>query len=191
MMCSPIVGCTRSWQPGNHCRLHPSLETPFTVIIDNMMNLELLLWVGQETSNDTLTQMAVSHADKTAENHVRHVNQRQGGNRSSASSMSHLAQDGSTYHAVSYNESTGEVVTRCTVQGYDDDSTWSRGQAWCIYGFTMVHRYTGLDRMLDTARRCADYWLRQTTAKSQQSRHVQTGRQASMQATMHTHEHTY
>merc|ERR1711871_55200 len=111
---SPTVGCTRSWQPGNHCRLHPSLETPFTVIIDNMMNLELLLWAGQETSNDTLTQMAVSHADKTAENHVRHVNQRQGEYRSSASPMSHSAQDGSTYHVVSYNESTGEVVARCT-----------------------------------------------------------------------------
>jgi unsaturated chondroitin disaccharide hydrolase len=67
----PAVGCTQSWNAGNHCKAHPNVVTDFPVIIDNMMNLELLFWAARNSSNDTLHQMAESHANKTALNHVR------------------------------------------------------------------------------------------------------------------------
>ena len=81
----------------------------------------------------------MSHALKAAANHVR--------------------TDGSTYHVVTYRASTGAVVDRGTAQGYHDESTWSRGQAWAIYGFTTAYRYTGHPTLLNAARRTADYWI--------------------------------
>jgi len=43
----------------------------FPVIIDNMMTLEVLFNAADITGNDTLRQIAKSHADKTMVNHVR------------------------------------------------------------------------------------------------------------------------
>jgi hypothetical protein len=83
--------------------------------------------------------MAVSHALQTMKNHVR--------------------ADGSTYHVVEYDSSTGEVIERVTHQGYADASTWARGQSWGIYGFTMVYRETGDIRFLNTAQQIADYFI--------------------------------
>ncbi|KAI0052924.1 glycoside hydrolase family 88 protein [Auriscalpium vulgare] len=128
---NPIVGCTRSWDTAD--------PTDFQVIIDNMMNLEVLFVSADLTGNDTMRQMAISHADKTSENHVR--------------------ADGSSFHVVEYNATTGIVDARYTSQGYSNSSTWSRGQSWGIYGFANMHKRTGLPRFLDTARRMASYFL--------------------------------
>jgi hypothetical protein len=83
--------------------------------------------------------MAVSHALNTREQHVR--------------------ADGSTYHLVNYDPATGAVQSKGTVQGYSAESTWSRGQAWAVYGFTMAYRETGDPRFLETARATADYFI--------------------------------
>jgi hypothetical protein len=129
------VGATRSWD-----------RFTFPVIIDNLMNLELLFWAaknGGTTASggdaQALFDMAVSHAAKTLQNHVR--------------------SDGSTYHVVDYNPTSGAVLKRFTHQGKSNESTWSRGQAWAIYGFTMTYRETGDSQFLDAARRTADYFL--------------------------------
>ena len=124
------VGAIRSWNSG---------PTEFKVIIDNMMNLELLLWASKHGGKRAWYDQAVSHALKTATNHVR--------------------PDGSSYHLVTYNPATGAVKSRTTVQGAADASTWARGQAWTIHGFTMVYRETGDVRFLATARRAADWYL--------------------------------
>ena len=124
------VGAIRSWNSG---------PTEFKVIIDNMMNLELLLWASKHGGQRAWYDQAVSHALKTAKNHVR--------------------PDGSTYHLVTYNPATGAVKSRTTVQGAANSSTWARGQAWTIHGFTMVYRETGDVRFLNTARRAADWYL--------------------------------
>ena len=42
---------------------------------------------------------------------------------------------GSSFHVVDYNATTGVVFEQRTAQGYADWSTWSRGQAWGVYGF--------------------------------------------------------
>lgn len=107
------------------------------VIIDNMMNLELLFEATKISDDSTFYNLAVSHADTTLKNYFR--------------------PDGSCYHVVDYNPETGEVLHRETGQGYADESAWSRGQAWAIYGFTMAYRETGDKRYLDQAVKTFDF----------------------------------
>lgn len=129
---SPTVGCIRSWGSISDAK-------DFEVIIDNMINLELLFWASKHGGKSEWYQMALSHALKTRENHVR--------------------PDGSTYHVVDYNPATGAVKSKRSAQGYNTESTWARGQAWAIYGFTMAYRETSDPRFLDTARATADYFI--------------------------------
>jgi len=137
---NPTVGCTMSWNPGKHCFYDPDVNCTFPVIIDNMMNLELLFWASQNGGDPDYFTMAKSHADTTLKNHIR--------------------PDGSTFHVVDYNPNTGAVNIRCSAQGYADNSTWARGQAWCVYGFTMTYRYTKLDRHVNAAISCADVFVK-------------------------------
>ncbi len=130
----PDVGATRSWDNDNW---------EFPVIIDNMMNLELLFRGAGHTANpaQALTWLthAVSHADVTAASHVR--------------------PDGSTYHLVDFDPDDGSILSQETVQGYGDETTWARGQAWGLNGFTMTHRESGEARFLATAQALADWFI--------------------------------
>ncbi|KAJ8522658.1 hypothetical protein ONZ45_g784 [Pleurotus djamor] len=127
------VGCTRSWD---------SADPNFQVIIDNMMNLEVLFVSADMTGNNTLRDIAIKHADTTIANHIR-----------------------GTWHVIEYDSNTGAVTKKRTAQGFSDDSelcvvsTWSRGQAWGIYGYANMHLRTGFPRYLDTARRLATYFV--------------------------------
>jgi len=121
---NPTVGCIRSWD-------HNTDKWQFPVIIDNMLNLELLFATTKLTGDSTYYRIALSHADKTLENHFR--------------------PDGGSYHVVDYDPQTGEVKHRHTHQGYAHESTWSRGQAWALYGFTMCYRETKEERFLGKA----------------------------------------
>jgi len=91
------------------------------------------------TGNTTLRNIATTHADTTMKNHIR--------------------TDGSTWHVVEYNSTTGVVIWKGTSQGYSNNSTWSRGQAWAIYGFANMYKYTNDTNYLTTARRTATYFL--------------------------------
>ena len=129
------VGCIRSWSWGTPDRWK------YAVIIDNMMNLELLFEASRLTGDKKYYEMAVSHATKTMENHFRN--------------------DFSSYHVVDYDPETGAVIKRITHQGYADESVWSRGQAWGLYGFTMCYRYTHDDAFLKQARHIAKFFFSQ------------------------------
>ena len=107
------------------------------VIIDNLMNLELLFEATRLSGDSTYYNIAVSHADKTLKNHFR--------------------KDGSSYHVVDYDPETGEVLKRCTAQGYSDESAWARGQAWAIYGYTMCYRYTHCQAYLNLAKKVYEF----------------------------------
>ena len=131
----PRVGAIRSWSWG---------EWRYPVIIDNLMNLELLLRGAREGGDTSWVRIARDHADRTLRDHVR--------------------PDGSTFHVVDYDPGTGAVVRRMTRQGYADSSTWARGQAWVIYGFTMLHRETREPRYLAAATRLADRALARVPA---------------------------
>ena len=129
---NPVIGCTRSWD-------YDGRPWDFPVIIDNMMNLELLLKVGNMYDDNDLCRIAKSHADVTMKNHFR--------------------EDGSSWHLVDYDPVTGSVNRKQTVQGYSDDSAWARGQAWGLYGFTMMYQYTADERYLKHAVKVADYLI--------------------------------
>ncbi|WP_166738808.1 glycoside hydrolase family 88 protein [Psychromonas algarum] len=131
------IGAFRSWKQG----VSNPISMPFEVNIDQLMNMELVLWVGKNADKPEYTQMAISHADKTWANNVR--------------------ENGSTYHVVSYN-SQGQVVKKRTHQGWKTESTWSRGQAWAVYAYAMYYRYTGLDRMLERSKKSYQYYLEAT-----------------------------
>lgn len=107
------------------------------VIIDNMMNLEMLFWAFKQSGDSTFYDVAVNHANTTMENHFR--------------------EDYGTWHVIDYDTITGEVLHRHTHQGYDDESTWSRGQAWGLYGFTMMYRETKDANYLELARNIANF----------------------------------
>ena len=92
------------------------------MIIDNMMNLELLTWASRTGGNPKCRDIAVKHADTTLRNHFR--------------------PDNSSFHVVDYDPLTGALVARQTHQGSADSSVWARGQAWAIYGFTVMYRET-------------------------------------------------
>lgn len=124
------VGCIRSWD-------HNAEVWKYPVIIDNMMNLEMLFRATQLTGDSVYWKIAVSHANTTMRNHFRG--------------------DYSSYHVVDYEPETGEVRMKCTAQGCADDSFWSRGQAWGLYGYTMCYRFTGDNAYLDMALHIADF----------------------------------
>lgn len=128
---NPTVGCIRSWD-------HNSDKWDFPVIIDNMLNLELLFEATKLTGDSSFYKIAVSHANTTMKNHFR--------------------ADFSTYHVIDYNPKTGAVRKKNTHQGYQDESTWARGQAWALYGYTMCYRETGDLRYLNQADQVAK-WL--------------------------------
>ncbi|MGF7139444.1 glycoside hydrolase family 88 protein [Roseimarinus sediminis] len=130
---NPKIGCIRSWD-------HNSDKWDFPVIIDNMLNLELLFWASRETRDQGYYNMAVSHAEKTLEHHFR--------------------DDYSSYHVVSYDTITGEPVKKNTHQGFSHESSWARGQAWGLYGFTMTYRESGQQQFLDQAHKIASFILK-------------------------------
>ncbi len=137
----PDVGATRSWDFGSW---------QFPVIIDNMMNLELLRDGADLTTSPTdaasWDAMAVSHATVTGNEHVR-------GN-------------GTTYHVIDFDPTNGTVLSRETHQGAGDETTWARGQAWGLYGFTLMHRETGDAATLATAQELADFFVGSLPADS-------------------------
>lgn len=129
---NPRVGCLRSWGKSDD-------TTQFRVIIDNMMNLELLLWATRATGDSSFYRIAVSHANTTMKNHFR--------------------PDYSSFHVVVYNPQTGAVIKKQTAQGASDGSAWARGQSWGLYGYTMMYRETKDKRYLDQAQRIAEFIL--------------------------------
>ena len=110
-----------------------------TVIVDDLMNVQLLWWAADHGGSPVLRSVANTQTLTTARDFVR--------------------EDGSTYQFVSYESSTGVVVDRGTRQGSSDDSTWSRGQAWAIHGFANGYRETHNPVLLATARKVADWYL--------------------------------
>ncbi len=111
----------------------------YPVIIDNMMNLELLIWASKNSGNKKFYNIAVTHADNTMKNHYR--------------------PDNSSYHVVCYDTTTGKVLAKITAQGAADESAWSRGQAWGLYGYTMMYRETRDRKYLTQAIKIADFYL--------------------------------
>lgn len=129
---NPTVGCIRSWDS------KPGIND-FIVIIDNMMNLELLFWATKATGDSSFYKIAVTHANTTMQNHFR--------------------PDFSSYHVINYDAATGAVKQKKTAQGAADESAWARGQAWGLYGYTVMFRETKDEKYLAQANHIAHFIL--------------------------------
>ncbi|QPH40845.1 glycoside hydrolase family 88 protein [Pedobacter endophyticus] len=128
----PAANVIQSWNSGK------TWKGP--VIIDNLMNLELLLWVSAHGGDKKYREIALNHANTTMKNHFR--------------------PDFSSYHVVDYDMATGKVIRKGTSQGAADGSSWSRGQAWALYGYTMLYRFTKERKYLDFAQNIAKFILK-------------------------------
>jgi unsaturated chondroitin disaccharide hydrolase len=117
---------------------------PHSLFIDIMMNVGLVFWAARETGDAHLRDVALEHCRTSARYLVR--------------------PDGGTAHEAIFDPETGVFLRESTQQGWAPSSTWSRGLAWAIYGFTAAHRLGGEAEFLDVARRCADFYLRRTPA---------------------------
>ena len=126
------VGFIRAW---NHDHIG-------WTIIDCMMNLNLLYWASEYTKDPRFSKIAMAHADTVMKHFFR--------------------EDGSCHHIVSFDPETLDVIEYPRGQGYASGSSWSRGQSWALYGFALSYRHTGKLEYLDTARRSAAYFIKQT-----------------------------
>lgn len=131
---NPVTKTLRSWD-----FVQKGRDWQWPVIIDNMMNLELLTHAAHLYDRKDLEEIAHTHALTTLENHFR--------------------ADYSTYHLVDYDSICGEARLHHTVQGFADESAWARGQAWAVYGYSMMARETHLERYLTQAEHIARYLL--------------------------------
>ncbi len=127
---NPNTKTIRSWDHGSW---------KFAVIIDNMMNLEFLTQLSKITGDPKYRDIAITHANTTIKNHFR--------------------KDNSTYHVIDYDPNDGTVLSKKTHQGAFDESSWARGQAWGLYGFTMLYRETGIKSYLKQAQKIAKFML--------------------------------
>lgn len=134
---NPTVGAIKSWDT-ERARDHRA-TWKYPVIIDNMMNLEMLFWAARHGGDPEWARMAERHALTSVRAHVR--------------------ADGSTAHVALFDPVTGAFERQVTWQGAADSSTWARGQAWAIHGFTESARATGNPELLRTARRAADWYI--------------------------------
>ena len=131
------------FNPEGFIRAWPNPDRAGYAIIDCMMNLSLLYWATEQTGDPRFAKIARIHADTTIREFLR--------------------EDGSSCHICIFDPENGKVLSRPAGQGYCEGSSWSRGQAWALYGFTLSYLHTGKKEYLDTAKRVANYFISQIT----------------------------
>lgn len=124
-----IIRTWRSWDKGPGCR----------TMMDSMMNAPLLFWAAKETGNEEYFKAARDHVKTTEELLIR--------------------ADGSSYHHYQFDPETAAPVRGLTLQGRNDESCWSRGHAWGIYGFPVAYSFTGEEYILDVHRDISYFML--------------------------------
>lgn len=131
---NPRVGTILSWP-----HAVKNQGWPHNTIMDNMMNLQLLFFAANNGGSPECRDIAVSHARRTMKNQFR--------------------SDYTSYHVALYDSVSGRFIRGCTNQGLNDDSFWARGQAWGIYGFTVVYRETRDKEFLRFVEKITDVYL--------------------------------
>lgn len=136
------VGLSQRWNEAVGAFTSGDYEGEWGTIIDSAVNAAFLIDAGQAKGGDlgrTMVDRGERHLDTLIEHFVR--------------------PDGSTRHRLKFNRTTGELIGATAGQGLGPDSTWTRGQAWAIYGFARAYALTGHERFLAAATAAADYWL--------------------------------
>lgn len=151
---SPRIGAIRSWDQLTQKGVNiTSMDHDFLVIIDSMCNLDLLFYAAAHTGRDELSVAATRHAHKLLRTHLRHetgvYSQRKGFSGPLFS----------TFHVANFDPTTGDLKEIRTGQGYAKDSTWARGQAWGILGYSQTYQWIGDSEFLTAACGLAEYFL--------------------------------
>lgn len=131
---NPIGNFIRAW----------NLDKTGWMIVDCLMNIPLLFWAGRELNDPRFAEIACRHADTALEKLMR--------------------PDGSCSHISIFDPQTGELLEQPEGQGYASGSSWSRGQAWALYGFALAFLHTGEERYLNAAKQCAHYFIANVAA---------------------------
>lgn len=113
-------------------------------IVDSMMNIAILPWATTVTGNRAYARLASHHAHAVAALLVR--------------------PDGSTAQSVHFDRAGGRVLRIHTHQGVSDSSTWSRGEAWAVYGFVQAAVALRDPQLLGVALGAAGYVARHLPA---------------------------
>lgn len=113
-----------------------------STFIDIMMNVGIIYYAAEESKDEALRRLVDAHVNQTRRYMVRG--------------------DGSTSHEGIFDLQTGAFLRQTTQQGYRDDSSWARGQAWALYGFGTCYAHTSNPDYLDAAERTADFYIRKT-----------------------------
>ncbi|WP_151525052.1 hypothetical protein [Serinicoccus kebangsaanensis] len=124
--------------------LDPELRIFFQVlgvnraVIDTGLNLLPFYWAAPQAPE--LRDVAVAHNAQLLDHGI-------------------IREDGSAHQAIEFDQRTGAVARRYSLQGYDDETTWARGQAWAMHNYTNAYEATGKDRFLDVARRTCRWYV--------------------------------
>ncbi|KAK4034522.1 Six-hairpin glycosidase-like protein [Parachaetomium inaequale] len=160
----PSARAIRSWDLVRRRDMEiVGLDDNLLVIIDSMCNLDLLYYAAAHGGDGRLAEVATAHARTVLTTHLRPEEGspppplvvekgRKGGAR-------YAGQLFSTCHVANLDPRTGKLQRRATAQGYADDSTWARGQAWAVLGYAQTYMWTGEREFLDAACGCAEYFL--------------------------------
>lgn len=131
-----------------------SMEDNFILIIDSMCNLDLMYYAAAHSERDTwLYEIATQHATTILSTHLRPERV------SSTAKDLYQGQWYSTFHVANIDPVSGLIKQRMTAQGYADDSTWARGQAWAILGYAQTYMWTKDEKFLDASCGCAEYFI--------------------------------
>jgi unsaturated chondroitin disaccharide hydrolase len=116
-----------------------SFVAPDSLFIDIMMNVPIIFYAARETGDAELRRVATAHCRTTRDCLVR--------------------ENGSTAHEGLFDTETGDFLSQTTHQGLRGDSSWARGLAWSLYGYSQVYGLTGEEEFLEVAERNAEFWL--------------------------------
>lgn len=110
------------------------------IIVDTYLNLPLLFWASEVSGDDKYREIALAHLDTTVDILVR--------------------EDGRAYHTYMMDLKYGNPIMPKVDQGYADDSVWSRGQAWVVYGLALAYGYTKDEHILEVWEKATDTFLK-------------------------------
>ena len=116
----------------------------YRLIIDCLLNLPLLHWASEVTGEVKYQEVAEKHIHTTMKCIFR--------------------EDYSAYHTYFFDMETGEPVKGVSHQGYSNESTWARGQAWGIYGCALAYRYTGREEYIEIFKKVTEYFWKHLPA---------------------------
>lgn len=111
----------------------------FRTLVDSMLNIPLFFWAYEETGDKKYYDAAVGHYRTTAKYLIR--------------------SDGSSYHHYQFDPITKEPVCGKTLQGFSDESCWTRGHSWLVYGYPVAFKYTHDEEIIGIHKAVSYYFI--------------------------------